>query len=57
MNPDRKADGGPPNWVKVFGAVAFILVSIVAAAHLGGSAMGHLGHADAPHEAHGPHAP
>jgi hypothetical protein len=56
MCPDRKAKDGPPRWVKVFGAVAFLLVSIVAAVHLGGG-MGHLGHAGPPLVEHSSHAP
>ena len=40
MSTDSKLNGGPPLWVKVFGAIALILVSIVAAVHLAGSGVG-----------------
>jgi hypothetical protein len=45
MRPDHKANGGPPRWVKVFGAVALVLVLTAVAVHLAGGGMGHLGHA------------
>jgi len=58
MRPDYNANGGPPRWVKVFGAVvALILVSTAVAVHLAGGGVGHLGHASAPLEEHGSHAP
>ena len=53
----HKANGGPPRWVKVFGAVALILLSTAAVAHLVGGGMGHHGHADTVPADHSLHTP
>ena len=38
--PDRVVIAGPPRWVKVFGAVALILVLMVVVVHLSGGGLG-----------------
>ena len=44
--PARRPADAIPCWVKIFGAVAVIVIAIIAGLHLAGSGMGHLAHGD-----------
>ena len=40
----RRPADAMPGWVKIFGAMALIMLAIVAGLHLAGGGMGHLSH-------------
>ena len=68
LHPVSERKAGPtlrpaamPRWVKIFGAVALIVITIIAGLHLAGGGMEHLAHpdmdTDAAPAAHGRHLP
>jgi len=45
-DPARQPADAMPRWVKIFGAVALIVIAMIAGLHLAGGGMGHLAHGD-----------
>jgi hypothetical protein len=45
--PARRPADAMPRWVKIFSAVALIVIAIIASFHLVGGGMGHLAHDEA----------
>jgi len=59
--PARRPADAMPHWVKIFGAVALVVITTIAGLHLAGGGMEHLAHPDmdtgAAPAGHGRHLP